>query len=101
MITQMYFPGDPLFDLDPIYQSIRDQQARDRLVATYDHDVTAHEQHTGYRWDIVLTGSGRTWTGAGGRGERRRASWPRQDRRSARSSATRCRTRVGEDLVPP
>ena len=61
MITQMYFPGDPLFDLDPIYQSIRDQQARDRLVATYDHDVTAHEQHTGYRWDIVLSGSGRTW----------------------------------------
>ena len=43
MITQMYFPGDPLFALDPIYQSITDQQARDRLVATYDHDVTEHE----------------------------------------------------------
>jgi protocatechuate 3,4-dioxygenase beta subunit len=40
MITQMYFPGDPLFTLDPIYQSIVDQGARDRLVATYDHDVT-------------------------------------------------------------
>ena len=40
MITQMYFPGDPLFALDPIYQSIADQRARDRLVATYDHDVT-------------------------------------------------------------
>ena len=61
MITQMYFPGDPLFDLDPIYQTIRDQQARDRLVATYDHDVTEHELHTGYRWDIVLTGPRRTW----------------------------------------
>jgi protocatechuate 3,4-dioxygenase beta subunit len=61
MITQMYFPGDPLFDLDPIYQSIRDQRARDRLLATYDHSITSHEEHTGYRWDIVLSGSGRTW----------------------------------------
>ncbi len=57
MITQMYFPGDPLFALDPIYQSITDQAARDRLVATYDHDLTTHEWATGYRWDIVLTGS--------------------------------------------
>ena len=60
MITQMYFPGDPLFALDPIYQSITDQQARDRLVATYDHDVTSHEWATGYRWDIVLTGPAAT-----------------------------------------
>ena len=41
MVTQMYFPGDPLFALDPIYQSITDPRARERLVATYDHDVTA------------------------------------------------------------
>jgi protocatechuate 3,4-dioxygenase beta subunit len=61
MITQMYFPGDPLFDFDPIYQSVRDQRARDRLVATYDHEVTSHEENTGYRWDIVLTGSSNTW----------------------------------------
>lgn len=61
MITQMYFPGDPLFALDPIYQSITDQSARDALVATYDHNVTSHEWATGYNWDIVLTGSRRTW----------------------------------------
>jgi len=60
MVTQMYFPGDPLFALDPIYQAITDQRARDRLVARYDHDVTQHEWSTGYRWDIVLTGSQRT-----------------------------------------
>jgi protocatechuate 3,4-dioxygenase, beta subunit len=60
MITQMYFPGDPLFALDPIFQSITDQKARDRLVAGYDHEVTTHEWATGYRWDIVLTGSART-----------------------------------------
>jgi protocatechuate 3,4-dioxygenase beta subunit len=62
MITQMYFPGDPLFPLDPIYQSITDQKARDRLVASYDHSITSHEWNTGYRWDIVLSGSNRTWT---------------------------------------
>jgi protocatechuate 3,4-dioxygenase beta subunit len=60
MITQMYFPGDPLFGLDPIYQSITDQKARDRLVASYDHGVTTHEWATGYRWDVVLTGSRET-----------------------------------------
>ncbi len=62
IITQMYFPGDPLFALDPIYQSIVDQKARDRLVAEYDHSVSQHEWSTGYRWDIVLSGSNRTWT---------------------------------------
>jgi protocatechuate 3,4-dioxygenase beta subunit len=60
LVTQMYFPGDPLFDRDPIYQSIVDPRARERLVATYDHDLTQHEWATGYRWDIVLTGSHRT-----------------------------------------
>jgi len=38
-----------------------DPQARERLVAAYDHDLTEHECSTGYRWDIVLTGSQRTW----------------------------------------
>jgi protocatechuate 3,4-dioxygenase beta subunit len=54
LVTQMYFPGDPLFALDPIYQSIVDPIARQRLVATYDHDLTQPEYATGYRWDIVL-----------------------------------------------
>jgi protocatechuate 3,4-dioxygenase beta subunit len=57
MVTQMYFPGDPLFALDPIFQSITDQSARDRLVATYEHSLSQHEWLLGYRWDIVLTGS--------------------------------------------
>ena len=54
LVTQMYFPGDPLFGLDPIYQSIVDPVARQRLIATYDHDLTQPEYATGYRWDIVL-----------------------------------------------
>ena len=58
----MYFPGDPLFGLDPIYQSIVDPVARQRLIANYDHDLTEPEFATGYRWDIVVSGSRRTWT---------------------------------------
>ena len=55
LITQMYFPGDPLFGLDPIFQSVLDPAARQRLVAHYDHDVTEPEYATGYRWDIILS----------------------------------------------
>jgi protocatechuate 3,4-dioxygenase beta subunit len=61
LITQMYFPGDPLFALDPIYQSITDQRARDALVGSYDHDLSVPEFSLGYRWDIVLTGPRSTW----------------------------------------
>jgi protocatechuate 3,4-dioxygenase beta subunit len=61
LVTQMYFPGDPLFDLDPIYQAIPDPADRERLVATYDHSITRPELSTGYRWDIVLGGPHATW----------------------------------------
>lgn len=61
LVTQMYFPGDPLFPLDPIFQSITDAGARARLIANYDHEVTEQEWAIGYRWDIVLTGSKATW----------------------------------------
>ena len=53
----MYFPGDPLLRARPdLPGRSRTSRARDRLVATYDHDVTQPEWSTGYRWDIVLTG---------------------------------------------
>ncbi|OBK18375.1 protocatechuate 3,4-dioxygenase subunit beta [Mycobacterium asiaticum] len=56
LVTQMYFPGDPLFGLDPIFNSIVDPVARQLLVAEYDHAITEPEYATGYRWDIVLPG---------------------------------------------
>ena len=62
VVTQMYFPGDPLLPLDPIFHSIPDTAGQQRLLATYDHEVTRPEWSTGYRWDIVLTGPRRTWT---------------------------------------
>src|SRR6187399_587666 len=61
IVTQMYFPGDPLFPLDPIYNTIRNQKDRDRLIATYDHDLTVPEFSMGYRWDIVVDGPDATW----------------------------------------
>ncbi|WP_370324830.1 protocatechuate 3,4-dioxygenase subunit beta [Euzebya sp.] len=55
LVTQMYFPDDPLLDLDPIFQAVP-AHARDRLIATYDHEVTTENWATGWRWDIVLRG---------------------------------------------
>src|SRR5262245_18308518 len=54
LVTQMYFPGDPLFAHDPIFQSVRDPAARERLVARLDLDATTPEWALGYTWDVVL-----------------------------------------------
>jgi protocatechuate 3,4-dioxygenase beta subunit len=56
LITQMYFPGDPLFAYDPILQSIPDERARERLVSKFDLETTKPEWALGYRFDIVLRG---------------------------------------------
>jgi protocatechuate 3,4-dioxygenase beta subunit len=55
LITQMYFPGDPLLAFDPIFQSVP-EHARARLVASFDLDVTEPGRALGYTWDIVLRG---------------------------------------------
>ncbi|QIN78556.1 protocatechuate 3,4-dioxygenase subunit beta [Rubrobacter marinus] len=56
LITQMYFPGDPLFSQDPIFQSVRDPEDRQRLVARFDLSLTEPEWALGYNFDIVLRG---------------------------------------------
>jgi protocatechuate 3,4-dioxygenase, beta subunit len=56
LVTQMYFPNDPLLPLDPILQSIPDARARERLVSTFDLELTQPEWALGYRFDIVLRG---------------------------------------------
>jgi protocatechuate 3,4-dioxygenase, beta subunit len=56
LVTQMYFPGDPLFDLDPIFAAVPDH-ARQRMVANYDHSVTEERWALGYRMDLVLRGA--------------------------------------------
>ena len=60
LVTQMYFPNDPLLDFDPIYQAIGDAQARRRLVSELDWETTEPEQALGYRFDIVLRGRSST-----------------------------------------
>jgi protocatechuate 3,4-dioxygenase, beta subunit len=60
LITQMYFPGDPLMPYDPIVNSIPDERARQRLVAAFDLMVTQPEWALGYTFDIVLRGSNAT-----------------------------------------
>ena len=60
LVTQMYFPGDPLMANDPILQSIPDQRGRDLLVATFDLALTEPEWALGYRWDITLRGRNAT-----------------------------------------
>lgn len=67
IITQMYFPGDPLHELDPIMGSIP-QEHWPRVIATYDHSVTQEEWALGFRWDIVLRGPDATPFESGGAG---------------------------------
>jgi protocatechuate 3,4-dioxygenase beta subunit len=56
LITQMYFPGDPLLEHDPICQSVRDPKSRQRMISTFDLETTQPEWALGYRFDIVLEG---------------------------------------------
>ena len=52
----MYFPGDPLFDQDPIFNAVRDPAARERLICRFDLERTEPEWALGYDFDIVLRG---------------------------------------------
>jgi protocatechuate 3,4-dioxygenase, beta subunit len=60
LVTQMYFPGDPLFAFDPIFQSVRDPKARERMVARFELDQTQPEWALGYEFDVVLGGRAAT-----------------------------------------
>jgi len=60
LVTQMYFPGDPLLKLDPIFNSVPDSDARDRLISHFDIDLTVPEYALGYRFDLVLRGRSAT-----------------------------------------
>jgi protocatechuate 3,4-dioxygenase, beta subunit len=60
LVTQMYFPGDPLLAYDPIYQSVRDPEARERMVSTFDLANTKPEWALAYSFDVVLGGAAAT-----------------------------------------
>jgi protocatechuate 3,4-dioxygenase beta subunit len=56
LVTQMYFPGDPLLPFDPIFNCVADAAARDRMISAFDFAATVPEVALGYRFDIVLRG---------------------------------------------
>jgi protocatechuate 3,4-dioxygenase beta subunit len=60
LVTQMYFPGDPLFEFDPIYKSVTDPKARARMVSAFDLENTVPNWALAYRFDIVLRGRNQT-----------------------------------------
>jgi protocatechuate 3,4-dioxygenase, beta subunit len=60
LVTQMYFPGDPLFFQDPIFHSVRDPGHRERMISAFDLDNTVEEWALAYRFDIVLRGRNAT-----------------------------------------
>jgi protocatechuate 3,4-dioxygenase beta subunit len=60
LVTQMYFPDDPLFDQDPIFQSVRDPDARQRMISAFDWELTTPEWAHGYSFDIVVGGPAAT-----------------------------------------
>ena len=60
LVTQMYFPGDPLFEYDPMFTSIANERARQRLISVFDWETTMPEQALGYKFDIVLRGRDET-----------------------------------------
>jgi protocatechuate 3,4-dioxygenase, beta subunit len=60
LVTQMYFPGDPFFAYDPIFNSVRDAAARERMIGTFDIHRTVPNWAQAFRFDITLRGPGAT-----------------------------------------
>ena len=56
LVTQMYFPGDPLIPFDPIFNCTADEKARNRLISLFDWETTMPEHALGYRFDLILRG---------------------------------------------
>jgi protocatechuate 3,4-dioxygenase, beta subunit len=56
LVTQMYFPDDPLFGQDPIFNSVPDPKARERLISRFDLSQTVPEWALAFEWEIVLRG---------------------------------------------
>jgi protocatechuate 3,4-dioxygenase beta subunit len=57
LVTQMYFPGDPLLDIDPIYNSVPDEAARKRMICKLVLEHGIENVALGYEFDIVLAGA--------------------------------------------
>jgi protocatechuate 3,4-dioxygenase beta subunit len=56
LVTQMYFPGDPLLAYDPVFNCTADESARQRLISVFDWDTTIPGTALGYHFDLILSG---------------------------------------------
>jgi protocatechuate 3,4-dioxygenase beta subunit len=56
LVTQMYFPDDPMFPHDPIFHAIRDERARQRLISRFDLELTQPEWALGFSFDLIVRG---------------------------------------------
>lgn len=56
LVTQMFFPGDPLLPFDPIFNCTADEKARNRLISVFDWETTMPVHALGYRFDLILRG---------------------------------------------
>jgi protocatechuate 3,4-dioxygenase beta subunit len=56
LVTQMYFPGDPLLSVDPIFNCTADENARKGLISLFDWETTLPERALGYKFDVILSG---------------------------------------------
>jgi protocatechuate 3,4-dioxygenase beta subunit len=60
LVTQMYFPGDPMLEFDPIFECTADEKARRRLIAQMDWETTVPREAIGFHFNIILRGSDAT-----------------------------------------
>jgi len=60
LVTQMYFPGDPLLEFDPIFNSVPDEAAKNSLISKFDWATTTPEIALGFQFDIILSGRNAT-----------------------------------------
>src|SRR6201986_381312 len=60
LVTQTYFPGDPFFPYDPIFNSVREEQARQRMISTFNIHETRPNWAQAFNWDIYLRGPAAT-----------------------------------------
>jgi protocatechuate 3,4-dioxygenase beta subunit len=56
LVTQMFFPGDPLFPHDPIFNSVRDPEVRERMISRFSMDSSQDNWALAFEFDIVLGG---------------------------------------------
>jgi protocatechuate 3,4-dioxygenase beta subunit len=56
----MYFPDDPLFPYDPVFNSVRDERARQRMVSRFAMSASEPDWALAFEWDIYLRGPGAT-----------------------------------------